>query len=392
MLFLLLIGMFYTAFVPSAVVFAAPDAGELQITFAVDDSLRQLSERLLGDGDTWKIILHFNGIEDPNAVVPGTSLRIPVGLYNTLQRHLKAAASLISQANREGAALLAVEEIAQAVSLRDQAMFLKQEARLQEAVDLAALAEAGAQAALDKAKSSQLSSAEAWLAAKSGTVQNRPPNASRWQNTELQQRLQERERVRTLADSRCRIKFSDQSQLSLGEHALVVIGSMKKNVIRSSYSNSVSMIEGDIMFHLASLNEQKKIAVDLPDISTDVRSLTFLTSRDKGKVARISNYDGEIDVKAAGGKVTVKKNQGTKVVPGHQPTTPKELLPPPIMLTPKPEQKLYGTEVLFTWKPISGARRYQIEISDTALFTELLASEKVSGQRFQWETSPGKVY
>ncbi len=382
----------YSVFLPGPVVLAAGSPDDVQITLKADESLRQVSERLLGDGNAWQVILRCNWIEHPDAVTPGTSLRIPVELYARLHRHLERAASLISQANREGAALLAEKEIAEAVRLRDQALRLKQEARLQEAVEQAALAEAGALAALDKAKSTQTHAAEAWLTAKSGTVQNRPPGVSRWRKTELQQRLLERERVRTLADSRCRITFSDQSELSLDEHALVVIGSMEKNIIRSSYSNSVSMIEGDILVHLASLSQQKHFEVNLPDITTDVRSLNFLTSRDKGNITRIANYDGEIDVRAGGGQVTVKKNQGTKIVPGHQPTTPKALLPPPEVLSPEPEQKLYGTEVLCTWKPIASARQYQLEISSSAAFTDLLSSEKIKEQRFQWEAASGGVY
>ena len=381
-----------STFLPCITAFAASDADEIQITLGTDESLRQVSERLLGDGNAWQIILRCNGIEHPDAIFPGTSLRIPVGLYSRLHRHLERAASLISQANREGAALLAEKEISEAVRLRDRALRLKQEARLQEAVEQAAQAEAGALAALDKAKIAQTHSTEAWLTAKSGIVQNRRPGASRWQKTELQQRLQERERIRTLADSRCRITFSDQSELSLDEHALVVIGSMEKNVIRSSYSNSVSMIEGDILVHLASLSQQKHFKVNLPDITTDVRSLHFLTSRDKENITRIANYDGEIDVSAGGGQVTVKKNQGTKIVPGNQPTTPKALLPPPEVLSPEPEQKLYETEVLFTWKPRAGARQYQLEISSGAAFTDLLSSEKISAQRFQWEAASGGVY
>ncbi len=387
-LFFLLLCMLPPIFLPGLAVFAASERDEILITLNENESLRQLSERLLGDENAWSIILRYNGIAHPDAVPSGALLRIPVGLYTTLHQHLKKTALLISKANQEGAALLAENNIAEAVRLRDQALSLKQEARLQEAIEQATQAEAKAQVALDKAKNMQIHAAEAWLAAKSGTVQNRSSGTSDWQETKLQQRLQEREKVRTLADSRCRIKFSDQSQLSLDEHALVVIGSMEKNIIRSSYSNSVSMIKGDVLVHLASLNQQKRFRVNLPDISTDVRSLNFLTSRDTKNVTRIANYDGELDIRAAGGQVTVKKNQGTKIVPGHQPTPPKELLPPPSLLTPQPEQKLYKTEVLFTWEPINNARRYQIEVSTTAMFAFLLVSEKISTSYFQWNEAP----
>lgn len=383
---------FCSSFLPCTTAFAASDADDIRITLGADESLRQVSERLLGDGDAWQVILRCNGIEHPDAASLGTSLLIPVGLYNRLHQHLQRATSLLSQANREGAALLAEKEIAAAVCLREQASYLKQEGHLQEAVEQAIQAEARALAALNKAKNAQTHSVEAWLTAKSGTVQNRPPGASRWQKTELEQRLQERERVRTLADSRCRITFSDQSELSLDEHALVVIGSMEKNIIRSSYSNSVSMFEGDILVHLASLSQQKRFKVNLPNITTDIRSLNFLASLDKKNVARIANYDGEIDVGAGGGQVTVKKNQGTKIVPGYQPTIPKALLPPPEVLSPEPDQRLYVSEIVFAWEPVANARYYQVEISRKQTFSDQLFSKKISTQRFQWEAASVGVY
>ncbi|MGB5687012.1 MAG: hypothetical protein WBM35_14480, partial [Candidatus Electrothrix sp.] len=61
-------------------------------------------------------------------------------------------------------------------------------------------------------------------------------------------------------------------------------------------------------------------------------------------------------------------------------------------LNPEPEQNLYGTEVLFTWKPVADARQYHIEISSKAAFTEQLFSEKMSTQHFQWEAPAAGMY
>ncbi|MCI5118035.1 MAG: hypothetical protein D3913_08760 [Candidatus Electrothrix sp. LOE1_4_5] len=384
-LFLLLFCMF-----PS--VFAASNHDQVQVPLKAGETLRQFSERLLGDGDAWPIILRCNGITHSDTLSPGTPLRVPVGLYTNLQRHLADTALLISKANQEGAALLAKKDIIEAIRLREQALVLKKQGTLRDALKQAVLAEAQARAALSRAKNKQTRVAQAWVAATAGTVQNRRPGTLHWQETQLQQKLQEREKVRTLADSRCQIKFSDQSQLSLGEQALVVIGSMQKNIIRSAYSNSVSMFEGDLLVHLASLSPKKRFEVKLPDITTDIRSLDFRASHDKNNVTRIANYDGEIDIISAGGQVTVKKNQGTKVLPGQQPTTPKKLLLPPLILMPKPQQKVYGDMVLFRWKPVSSASHYQIEISDSTAFTTPLVSKKINTSSFYWNKDPTGEY
>ncbi len=366
--------------------------GDVQITLTKNESLRQISERLFGDKNAWRILLHCNGIENSDAVSAGTSLRVPIALYNKLHQVLAQTALLISEANSEGAALLADKEITEAIHLRDQALRLLQKGQLEEAVQQATLAEAKARTALAKAKDTQTRSVEAWLATKVGTVQNRPPDTLHWQDTALDQKFVERERVRTLADSHCTIKFSDQSQIMLDEHALVAIGSMEKNVLRSSYNNTVSMIEGDIAVHLASLNQNKQFTINLPDITTDVRSRSFVASRDKKNVTRIANYDGEIDVKARGSQVTVKKNQGTKILPGAKPSMPKELLPPPPVLTPKAEQKFYASLLGIRWKAIPAAQGYHLEISRSANFNELLVSERMAGQSFEWQVPSSGVY
>ncbi|MCI5221153.1 MAG: hypothetical protein D3924_00365, partial [Candidatus Electrothrix sp. AR4] len=387
----ILICYLFSAYWTAHLVFAA-SADEVQVTLGADESLRQISGRLLGEEDAWQLILLYNGIENINKAAVGTSLQIPVARFTELNTQLKRSASIISDANSEGAALLATEDIAEAVRLRTLALRLKKEARLDEAAQHAVQAVRTAQAALAKVKRTKIRSAEAWLSGKSGTVQNRPPESSKWENTELQQKLQERERIRTLADSRCRISFSDQSELTLDEYSLVTIGSMQKNVVRNSSNTSVSVIKGDILFHLASLNQRRQFKVTSPDVTTDIRSLHFLTSRDKSNITRIANYDGEIDIKASGTQVTVKKNQGTTVVPGRKPTPPKKLLPPPKLLTPTPDRPLHSLKLRFTWEPVPDALRYRVEISKSPDFKNILTIGKVNDKSFQWHAPTNGSY
>ena len=378
---------------PSKATAAAKDDVQ-QVPVTANTSLRMLSEEYLGNQNEWGLILAFNGLKHSDQVQAGMSLRVPAGLYKKLSHHLAQSASLISEANREGAALLSEQDLAEAVRLRDQALQLKKTAKLREAIQQASLAEAKAHTALEKAKGAQNHSVKAWLATKIGTVQNRPSDTSYWQNTKLNQELSERERVRTLANSHCTIKFSDQSQIVLDEHALVAIGSMEKNVIHPTYDNNISIISGkDIDFHLSSLNQGKQFKVNLgADITANIRSRNFETSRDEDNVTRVANYDGEIDIKAGGRQVTVKKNQGTKIEPGQPPSTPKELLPAPPVLIPKPAQEFYNSPLIFTWQAIPGAKHYRVEISRQATFKDLFATNKVNDQSFYWQVPESGSY
>ncbi len=372
-------------------VFGAPVA-DLQIVLQPDQSLREISRQYLNNADAWPILLLYNGIEDTDSVAAGTTLAVPATLFLALNKRLDRCAALIGQANNEGAAKLAATDIAEAIRLRDQAMTLKQSARLKEAAGIADQAISKAQTAFDLARKGKSRSVEAWLAARSGTVQNRPPDATGWQETVVNQKLVERERIRTLAGSRGKVEFKDNSYLILGEQSLAIIGSMKENVLRNSFNTRVTVVEGDIMFHLASLNQRKDFNVNTPNMEADIRSTAFRASMDAKNITRLANYDGEIDVKAQGAQVTVKKNQATKIAAAGKPTTPRNLLPPPQMLTPVPDRALQAQTVEFTWQPVSGALQYRLEISHKPEFTLLLDSRAVKNSSFSWQAPSRGAY
>jgi hypothetical protein len=372
-------------------VFAAP-GGDLQVVVQPTQSLRDLSSQYLNDADAWPILLLYNGFKETDSVPPGTTLAVPATLFLALNQRLDRCTTLIGQANKAGAAKLAPVDIGEAIRLRDQAMYLKKTARLKEAAAVADKAISRAEAAFALADKGKNRSVEAWLAARSGTVQNRPPDATDWQETAVNQKLVEQERIRTLAGSRGKVDFKDNSYLILGEQSLAIIGSMKENVLRNSFNTRVTVVEGDIMFHLASLNQRKDFNVNTPNMEADIRSTAFRASRDRKNVTRLANYDGEIDVKALGSLVTVKKNQATKIPGASKPTVPKDLLPPPQITAPVPDLTLHAQTVDFTWQPVAEALQYRLQISHKPDFILLLDSRTVKGSSFAWKAPSRGVY
>ena len=386
-LFILLLSLSVTGLPAFAA--AGPD---LQVVVQANQSLRDLSSQYFNDAGAWPILLLYNGFKDTDSVPPGTRLSVPATLFLALNQRLDHCTTLIGQANKEGAAKLAAAEIGEAIRLRDQAMSLKKAARLKEAAAVADQAISKAETALELAAKGKNRSVEAWLAARSGTVQNRPPDTTEWQETALNQKLVEQERIRTLAGSRGKVDFKDNSYLILGEQSLAIIGSMKENVLRKSFNTRVTVVEGDIMFHLASLNQRKDFNVNTPNMEADIRSTAFRASRDRKNVTRLANYDGEIDVKAQGSQVTVKKNQATKIPGAGKPTTPTDLLPPPQITAPVPDLALQTRTVDFSWQPITGAVDYRVEISHKPDFTLLLDSRTVKGTGFSWQAPSRGAY
>ncbi len=371
---------------------AVAAAQQVDVIIGPNESLRQISNRLLGEANAWPLLLLYNGYDNVEEVLPGTKLTVPVGDFIRLKAGLDRSAAVIGKANQEGAAMLAEEEINTAMRLREQAMTLKKQAAFAEAIKIATQAVSTGESALAITRKGKNRSARAWLAEKTGTVQNRPPGKSAWEKTKLKQQLVEQERVRTLADSRATINFEDRSHLILEASSLAVISKMTENVVRKSFDTKVSVIEGDILFHLASLSKRREFTVNAPGVKTNIRSTSFRASLDQAHVTRVANYDGEIDVKAGGAQVTVKKNQGTKIPQKGQPTAPTDLLLPPELISPTPDQTLYERAVRFSWERVEEARGYVIEISRRADFRSLITSKTVNGEGYQWQPPGNGAY
>ncbi|GAK53855.1 hypothetical protein U14_05129 [Candidatus Moduliflexus flocculans] len=364
----------------------------VEIVFTQEMSLRALAEQYLGSPNEWNMLLKYNGLEQLADLQPGMSLTIPTGSFQRFAQALGQAAETARLANMEGAGVLSKTNIDEANRLQTSAIELKNSGKLAEAEAAASEAAQWAEKALNEAKAKKIQAVSAILSEKEGSVQNRKPADSSWADTTVKQDLNEQERVRTLAASLAGILFTDGSKINLNENSLAVIGTMKENVIRRSFQAEVTVLQGDVLAHLSALGGKKDFTINAPGVDTTIRSKKFRTTRSEGDVTRIANYDGEIDVAANQGKVTIKKDEGTKIEKGQKPTAPKKLLLPPVMLSPTVNQVFFSATIPFEWEAVSNAAFYQLEISPTRDFTNILASERVSGTQYAWQVPQQGVY
>ncbi|MEE4356247.1 MAG: FecR domain-containing protein [Desulfococcaceae bacterium] len=388
-----IIYIFFILTVP--LLFMLPCSGaekRVEAVFQEDSSLRSLAQEYLGNPDEWEFILFYNGFQHPEQLKPGTGLHIPVSLYQRTMEILADAVETSQKANMEGAGVLAKGSIAKAEGLYKQAMYLKKKGELAAAEKKAAESLQWAEKALTEAKEKKIRSVSALLARKQGSVQSRRPEEPVWSDAEIEQELTEKERLRTLAKSAADILFTDDSMVRMAENSLAVIGEMKENRIRRSFSAGIVVLEGDVLAHISSLGSRKDIRVTTPGVKTEVRSKKFRTSRDRGQVTRIANYDGEIDVEANRRRVKVKKNEGTRVEYGKGPESPRKLLPPPRILSPVPGQTFYKPEIRMEWEKTEKAVRYQIEIGRDRDFTEITDFARTDKSFYEWEKKDRGIF
>jgi len=363
------------------------------ITYDETVTLRSLARQYFEEPNDWELILYYNGYQSLNELEMGTEIKIPVGEYRTLRQNLEQSHTAISKATGEGASILAKELLAEATQKQEEASALKTKGQFATAIRAAESSIRLAQQALEETEQKRLQSVSAVLTEKKGKVQSKQETEVVWTDTDRNQELEERERIRTLSNSTGEISFVDGSKLNLNENSLAVIEAMKQDVIKNTNSSSVVVLQGDIMAYLASQSQKNQVNVSTPGVETEIRSRKFRTTRDESEVTKIANYDGEIDVSAGGATVTIKKDEGTSVAAGAKPKAPVKLLPAPALLVPTPKQQMFTMTVAIEWEAVSGADAYSIEIAESRGFGALIAKlEKRAATTHQWKAPATGVY
>ena len=363
------------------------------VTYDENITLRTLAKDYLGEPNDWELIMYYNGYGNLNDIPLGATIKIPVKDYKDLSERLEESKNLLAQATNEGAGILAKDLLQQAADKQREALSLKKSGKLIEAIVATRKSIDQAKQAMTETQQKRLQTVTAILSEKRGKVQSKAEVEVVWKDADKNQELQEKERIRTLSNSNGELSFVDGSKLNLGENSLAVIENMKQDVIKNSNTSSVVVLQGDIMAYLASQSQKNQVKVSAPGVETDIRSRKFRTSRDENEVTKFANYEGEIDVKAAGSTVTIKENEGTTIESGKKPEAAVKLLDAPEILSPVPKQKMFSKAVSLEWKPVPGAASYVIELSDSRAFSSIIDRKNISNAaKMIWKASNTGVF
>ena len=103
----------------------AQTAEGVKVKLQGDETLRTLAKKYFDEPNDWEIILRYNNLNSPSEVSSSTVLTIPVKLYASVTQKNTSVLKTIDEANREGANILAREDVVQAISLQKQSTELK---------------------------------------------------------------------------------------------------------------------------------------------------------------------------------------------------------------------------------------------------------------------------
>ena len=371
----------------------AQTAEVVKVKLQGDETLRTLAKKYFDEPNDWEIILRYNNLNSPSEVSSSTVLTIPVKLYASVMQKTTSVLKTIDEANREGANILAREDVVQAISLQKQSTELKKNGQLEQADKTLSEALLSARKALQTARDKRVRAISALLTQKKGKVQSKSQEQTVWFDAEKDQELKEKERIRTLENSGGEISLVDGSRLNLGANALAVIEAMKQDVVKNTQTSNVVLLQGDVLAYLSAQSKKNAVNVSTPGVETDIRSRNFRATRDEKNTSRFANYDGEIDVKASGASVTIKQNEGTVIAEGQKPSRPKSLLPAPQIVIPTDGSKYFRAYLDCQWKKVENAVAYRVEIAGNHNFSPLIATVDVRGQEtWRWEAPGNGIY
>ncbi len=218
-------------------------------------------------------------------------------------------------------------------------------------------------------------------------VKAKPPRSLDWLDARRQMNLWKLYKVSTGDESAVHIIFEDDSDLRLGDNALLVIygGSSDKARSRARRGSRVVLDKGTIRGGLAKLDgDAAPMKVDTPSGRVDLYSRQVQVQA-TSSASMVSVYDGKADVSAQGATVEVPKGMGTVVNKGKRPQKPRPLPAVPgwaiggsgdavALVVP-------GGKASFeaAWEPVKRAATYRVELATDAAFKRPLYDIEVAG-------------
>ncbi|MGK9167186.1 FecR domain-containing protein [Inquilinus limosus] len=369
-------GLAAAAFVLATSVSAVPAAETtIEVRLEPNQTVRQLSERYLGDPDLWPEILKASHLASVADLSPGQPLRVPVDLIAAAERALARCADQIRLANLAGAQLFAPDEIGRAIDLYDRALGRRIERAWTEAKDLALTSRSEAAKALAISEARRDEAAEALLSDKQGWVEGQKPKDLAWNDIQLRAVLVEEEKVRTLSQSTAQLTFRDASRLRLNANSNAVIQEMRYDPLTRHEEAKVSLVEGDFYALLASESERTSFAVDIPEAQARIESGDFWVKSDDAG-AKFTNYDDRpVAVATKDETVVLGRNEGLVLSAKGEATEKRGVLDPPRLSAPGNDGIVYDTSFDLAWASSEGAGGYWLEIGAEQSFDTMLVSE-----------------
>jgi hypothetical protein len=217
-----------------------------------------------------------------------------------------------------------------------------------------------------------------------GKVQVKKVNSVQWITADYQMTLDKGDLIQTGGDGVARLAFADGTTYTVQAQTLVTV---EEIFVPQNSASSVGMHISSGAVDLTTGSWQvpgSKAEVSFQDAvaSLHENSHADVKTDPSTKQGEITVAAGAADVQSNGQQVQVSQWQRASVTEGGPITKTNVLAPPglvqPVNLQPiiVPDPK--HTSIRFEWQPVDTATEYELKISDTMMFTRVLADRKTT--------------
>jgi hypothetical protein len=355
--------------------------------------LMQVSQRLAGDSAAWQIVVaSAERRTSTNEFVLSTTAQKILRTFSTLRAKVNRERATLSRLVKRGAPILAEQEFlktSSALQAHDQAVAKGDIAKaMQEGESFLLLLPT-----LSKAVEARRTEAvEAKLRTKTGDVDKRKGLLGAWQQAEIGDLFAESDGIRTGTNSTAALAFIDGSQIVINPNTTAVVRTSRIDKLERTAQANIALIKGSLLSQLSKqAQESGAFKLSAGKAEAIIRSGKFWASVNEASATRIANYEGTMEVKAGKMAVTLKKNQGTVVLKGKEPTPPVELLPAPRLQWNALDTVIFRNELLLRWNPVANTTKYQIEVSSERNFSQNVQTYSTSATSFLLKNLPNET-
>ena len=210
---------------------------------------------------------------------------------------------------------------------------------------------------------------DAKLAQKTGMVDKRKGLLGSWKDAYIGDLFAAYDGIRTGQASLAQLFFTDGVDVTVDANTTVVIRESHMDRLDQTVKRDLALVNGSLFAKLsAKAKETNRFAFRAGTSESQVKSGKFWANASQDKKAKVSNYDGTIDLTASNVQVTLQQNQGTVVEKGKPPLPPVNLLAAPQLAWSRLDTVIYSDKLLLDWNEIANALTYQVEVCPSKNF------------------------
>lgn len=217
-----------------------------------------------------------------------------------------------------------------------------------------------------------------------GKVQVKKVSSVQWVNADYQMTLDKGDLVQTASDGVARLSFADGTTYTVKPDTLVTV---EENLVPQDRASRVGMHVSSGELDLATgswevAGSKAEVSFENAVASLRENSRAAVRSDPSSKENEMTVARGSAEIDRGGQKLSVGKWEKVEFPTGGSVTRSQILSPPelsePLNLQPIVVPDPKKTVLKFSWKPVPTARAYQLRVSRTAMFTQVLAEKKTS--------------